>query len=188
MLAHGIHLADRGAALEQRPRDRLLLREGQPVNRRDPVRRGAAGKEHQDQILGIDRIGEREHPFGCRDAGGVRYRVAGFDERNKLRRPPIAVASDREPGEPFPRQQGQIVLFRDFGHRACRLSGGKNDQPPARRRFGQVRGQHGRRVGGSDCAAKQRFEEGARGSIHPVHHDPQAPYGMAPAGSLCFHT
>ena len=89
---------------QQRPRDRLLLREGEPVNRRDPVRRSAAGKEHQDQIVSVDRVGEREHAFGRRDAGRIGHRMAGLDDRNAHGRPPIAMAGDREPGEPLPRQ------------------------------------------------------------------------------------
>jgi hypothetical protein len=71
------------------------------------------------------------------------------------------------------------VLLGDFGHRAGGLAGGKNNEPSAQRRLGQVRRQHGRRVGGGDRAAKQRFQQGARRPIHLVHHAPQAPYGKA---------
>ena len=61
------------------------------------------------------------------------------------------------------------MLFGDFGHRARRLAGGKNDQPPARRRLRQVAAADSRRVGGSDRAAKERFQESRAVLSHAVH-------------------
>ena len=86
------------------------------------------------------RIGERERPLGRGEAGRVRYRMAGFDHRHQLRRPPVAVAGDREPGEPPGTAVVEIVPLGDLGHRARRLAGGEQDQPP-RAAARQVRGQ-----------------------------------------------
>ena len=162
MLAHRIHLADGGAAAQQRARHRLLLFEREPGGRRDPVRRGAAGEQDQHEVVGIGRVGERQRALGRGDAGCIGHRMPGLDHRDVPRRPPIAVAGDREAGEPALRQSRQIMPLGDLGHRACGLSGGEDDEPPARRRLRQVRRQDGRGMGGLDRGAEQRFEQGAR--------------------------
>ena len=160
MLAHGIDLADRRAAFQERAGRRLLLLEREPGRRRDPVGRGAAGQKHQHQVLGVRRVGKLERARGRRDAGLVRHRMTRFDHRNARRRAAIAVAGDRKPRDSLERQRF-IMTLGDLRHRAGGLAGGKNHQPSVRRRVGQVRRQAMVRMRGRNRAAEQRFEQGA---------------------------
>src|SRR5258708_1358071 len=81
MLAHRVDFDDRSAAGEQRPRHCLLVRKREPGGGRDPICRGAAGNQHQHQILGAGGIGEVERfaargETGCVGQGGARLDAA----------------------------------------------------------------------------------------------------------------
>ena len=130
--------------------------------RRDPVRRGAAGQQHQHQIVLARRVGERERAFGALEAGFVGNRMSGLDHGNAPGRPAIAVAGDGDAVEPLRCDAREIMLFGHLGQRAGAFAGGQHDQPPARRRFRQVRRQAARRMRGADRGAEQGFEQFAR--------------------------
>ena len=159
MFAHAVDLADIGAAAKQRPGRRLLVRERDAGDRRDPIGGRAAGKQHQDEIVRPRRVGKFEHAFGAVEAGLVGDRVSGLDHGYALRRPAIAVTGHGNPVEPALRNACEIMPFGRFGKRAGALAGGQNDEPPARRGFRQVRRQTVRGMRGADRGAEQGFEQ-----------------------------
>ena len=160
--AQRIHVADGGAAAQQRPRHRLLLGKRDARGRRDPVGRGAAGQQHQHEVVRARRFGKRQRPFGSLQPRFVRHRMAGLDDGNMPGRAAIAVAGDGDAGEPVRGDAAEIMLFGGLRHRARRLAGGQHDEAAARRRFRQVRRQALRRVRGGDRGPEQRFEQFAR--------------------------
>ena len=93
------------------------------------------------------------------EAFGVRNRVAGLDHGNAPGRAAIAVPGDGDAVDPVFRHEGEIVLFRDFDQRASGLAGGEDNEPPARRRLGQLCRQAARRVCRANCGPVQGFEE-----------------------------
>ena len=104
MLAQRIHLADGGAAAQQRAGHRLLLCERDACGRRDPVRRRAAREQHQHEIVGFRRIGERQRALRGVQTRRVGHRMPGLDHRDVPGRTAIAVAGDGDAGEPVRRR------------------------------------------------------------------------------------
>ena len=66
---------------EQRARHGLLLGKREARRRRDPVGRGAAGQQHQHEIVGAGRFGELQRALGAGEPGCIRHRMAGLDHR-----------------------------------------------------------------------------------------------------------
>ena len=141
VLSHAIDLADIRAAAQQRPRRRLLFLKRDAGGRRDQIRRSAAGEKNENEIVGARRIGKLHHAFGAGEARRVGDRMTGFDDGNMPGRPAIAMPGHRDAIEPVFRHAGEIMLFCDFDQRTAGLAGGKDDEPPARRRLRQVRRQ-----------------------------------------------
>ena len=90
--------------------------------------------------------------------------MAGFDHRHHARRPPVAVARDRNAGEARggKLQLVEIMPLRGLDHRARGLAGGEQDEAAFRGWRGQVRGQARGRMRRRDRGVEQVFEEGAR--------------------------
>jgi hypothetical protein len=80
MLPHAVHLVDRGAALQQRPVDRLLLVEAHALGRQGEQRRGAAGDQAEDEIVLAQAAGERANPCRGTTAGFVGHRMGRLDD------------------------------------------------------------------------------------------------------------
>ena len=133
-----------------------------PGCRRDPVRRGAAGEQHQHEIVRAGRIGKSKRALGAFEPGFVGDRMSGLDHGDASGRPAIAVAGNGNAIEPLFGDAREIVLLRDFGERSRAFAGGEDDEPPVRRRFGQIRRQAARRMRRADRGAKQAFEQFAR--------------------------
>ncbi len=165
MLSHAVDLADSGAAAQERPRRRLLFRKRDAGSRRDPIGRGAAGQEHQNEIVGAGCVGQRQRPLGAGKTGFVRDRMPSFDHGNAPGRAAVAVAGHRDAVEPARRNSREIVALSRLGERARALAGGKDDKPPARR-LGQVRRQAARRMRG----AYRRTEQGLQKFARLRHH------------------
>ena len=128
MLADDVHLADRRARTQQRAVDLLLLRERNAVGRRDPVRRAAAGQQHQQQIVGGCLGGEAQRFVGGFQSGFVGHGMAGLDHPDPPRRHGVAVARGGKAGQPrgIEPQRIEIVPFgrgRHRGRRPCRRQG-----------------------------------------------------------------
>ena len=129
---------------------------------RDPIGRGAAGQQHQHEIVLSRRVGKCERAFGALEPGFVGDRMAGLDHGDPSGRPAITVTGDGNAVEPLRCDARQIMLFRHFGERACAFAGGQDNEPSVRRRFRQVRRQAARRVRGADRRAEQGFQQFAR--------------------------
>jgi hypothetical protein len=79
VLAHAVHLADGRAGFEQGFVDRLLVGQGDAFGRQGEQGRAAAG-EQEDHAVVFGQVADQfQHAFGHGQAGGVRYRVRGFD-------------------------------------------------------------------------------------------------------------
>ena len=101
MLPHRVDLADRGAGSEQCARQRALVFERDALRGRDPIGRRAAGQQHKHEIVLGGAVGERQRALGRGDPGFIRHRMAGFDHFDRREGPAIAVARDRDPGDPL---------------------------------------------------------------------------------------
>ena len=163
MLAHRVDFDDRGAAGEQRPRHCLLVRKREPGGGRDPVCRGAAGNQHQHQILGAGGIGEVERFAGRGETGCVGQRVARLDDAHAARRTAIAATGHGDTADAAFRHATfvEIVAFGDLGHGAGSLAGRQNEQASGGGRR-QMRRQAALRVRGRHRRAEKPLEKGAR--------------------------
>src|SRR5262249_24882808 len=163
MLTHRVDLDDRGAAGEQRARRCLLVRKRKASSGRDPVCRGAAGDEHQHQILRAGGIGEIERLDGRGKTGRVWQRVARLDDAHEAGRTAIAVTGAGETADAAFRHTMlvKIVAFGALGNGTRGLAGRQNDQASGGGRR-QMRRQAALRVGGGHRRAEQPVEEGAR--------------------------
>ena len=162
MLAHDVHLADRRAGAQQRAVDLLLLRERNAVDRRDPVRRAAAGQQHQQQIVGGRLRRQTQRVVGGLQPGLVGHGMAGLDHPDAPRRHAVAVAGggDADQASRVERQRVEIMPLGGRGHRGGALAGGKADHP-AFRRGAQMRRQHDIGMRGGDGRIEDRAQERA---------------------------
>ena len=168
VLSHRVHLGDIGARAKQRPRHCLLLLQRQAMRRRDPVGGGAAGDQHQHEIVFV--------PLRRRASACVLRRRARPDPASGGRLPPsrslaAAVHSrDARPqsltAAPLGNPRLEIMLLGDLGHRARSLAGGKHDQPSHLWWSGQERRQGLRRMRGRHGIAEQGLEKISRCVLH----------------------
>ena len=199
VFSHAIDLADIRPAAQQRPGGGLLVGEADAGRRRDPVRRGAPGEQHQHQIVRAGRVGKSERALGAFEPGLVRNRMAGFHQGDVAGRPAVAVAGDGNAAEPLFRDAREVVLFGNFGERSRAFARGEHNQPSVRRRVRQMRRQATRRVRGADRGTEQGFQQFARlrrqfrtftgtgyGSRLGTYRS-LGNYGKCPAASLSFH-
>ena len=196
VLADDVHLADRRARTQQRAVDLLLLRERNALDRCDPVRRTAAGQQHQQQIV-RGRLGRKtQRVVGGFQPGLIGHGVAGLDHPDPPRRHAMAVARGGDAGQPcrVEPERVEIMPLGSCRHRGRALAGGEADHPAFRRRA-QMRRQHDVRMRGRDGRIEDRTQEGTpvghvctgakrTGSqvIHPIAAK-ENPRGM-PAGAL----
>ena len=162
MFAQRVDLADRGAGLEKLTRHGLLLGERHARRGCDQRGRRSARYQHKNEVVLGCALGECEHSLRCREAGRIRHRVSGFDERNPTGRAAIAVAGHRDAVEARRRQRERIdiMTFRHLGHRARGLACGQHEQLPHRRRRQEAREARGR-VNRRDRGIEQVFEKHA---------------------------
>ena len=169
MFPHDVHLANRRARAQQRPVDLLLLRKADTIRRRDPVRRSAAGDQHQQKIVGGRLRRQPQRIVGGFQPGLVGHRVPGLDHPDPPGRHPMAVAGGRD-ADKFCRielERVEIVPLRGRRHRGRALAGGKADHPSFRHRS-QMRRQHHFGMGGRDRGVEDRAQQ--RASVG--HDDP----------------
>ena len=114
MLADAIDLADMGAAAQQRPRRRLLLRKRNAWRRRDPIGRGTAGEKNEHVVVGTGALRQRQRPLGAGETGFIGNRVARFDHGDALRRPAVAMPGDGNAVQPVLHDERRIMLFGYF--------------------------------------------------------------------------
>ena len=97
---------------------------------RDPVGGGAAGNEHQDQIIGAGGIGHGQRFEGRGKAGGVGHGMACFHDPHPACGPAVAVTGDRETTDAAGRQATlvEVMTLGDLGHGAGSLAGGQDQQ------------------------------------------------------------
>ena len=169
MLADDVHLADRRARTQQRAVHLLLLCERNAVGRRDPVRRAAAGQQHQQQVVSGCLGGETQRFVGGFQSGFVGYGMAGLDHPDPPRRHAVAVARGGKAGQPcgIEPERVEVMPFGGRRHRRCALAGGKADHA-AFRCGPQMRREHDVGMRGRDSRIKDRTQEGTS-----VGHDAQ---------------
>jgi hypothetical protein len=102
VLAHAVHLADAGAAVEQLLVDALLVGQRQAFGRQHQQRRAAARDQAQHQVVGREALREREDALGGLLPGRVGHGVRGLDDLDALRhalgaRRNVLVACDDQP-------------------------------------------------------------------------------------------
>ena len=85
VLAHGVELADRRAGGQQQLRHRLLVLERHRRRRGGRECRAAAGDEHDDEVVGAGRFGQRQQPRGRGHAAGVGNGMAGLGQLDRAR-------------------------------------------------------------------------------------------------------
>ena len=92
MFAHGVHLADGGARLEQRLVHRLLVFEAHAFRGQREQRRAAAGDKTEHEVVLGQPLDQLEDALRRVAAGGVGNRVGGLDHFQALGRHAVAVA------------------------------------------------------------------------------------------------
>ncbi len=103
VLAHAVHFANGGTAHQQFAVDALFVGQAQPLGGQRQQRRAAAGDEADDEIIGGETAGERQHAPRGRFPCGVGHGVRRFDQFDAARlaaqrRRHIPVARRDEPG------------------------------------------------------------------------------------------
>ena len=146
MLAHAVDLADAGAAAQHRLRHGLLVGKRNALGRQQPVGRAATGNQRQHEVVRPGRFGERDHLRRRRQPVFVGQRMPGLDHRDRPGVERIAVAGDRDAGEPVGGHVMRLRVMGDRGggHRGGSLAGGEDDDAPRRRR--KMRGENARRM------------------------------------------
>ena len=96
MPAYAIHLADAGAAGEQRTIHGLLQIEVQSLQRQWQQGGAAAGEQAQHEIVRAERCHEIEHALRRVHPGGIRYRMRRLDDFYAFARYGISIARDHQ--------------------------------------------------------------------------------------------
>ena len=106
-----------------------------PARGRDPIGRRAARHEHEHEIVGARRIGERKRARRRGKPGLVRHRMPGFDHFDPPQLAAIAVARDRDPADAPGREleRVEVMPLRRLGHAARGLARGEHDDAPVLR-------------------------------------------------------
>ena len=131
MLPDAVHLVDRGAALQQRPVDRLLLVEAHALGGQGEQRRGAAGDQAEDEVVLAQAAGERADPCRGAAAGFVGHRMGRLDDLDPVeplclrreRRRQVVVAGDDQAADRRPGRPGAPRPPRPSSRRPCRRRG-----------------------------------------------------------------
>jgi hypothetical protein len=155
VLAHRVHLADLGAALQQLAGERLELGHRHAGRRQRQQARAAAGDEDQQQVIGAEALRAFEDLARRALAGLVGDWMTGLDHADALRRQAVLVAGDRDSFD----RHGVVALDRQ-GHRRRGFARGGDENPAARRRR-QVRTEDLQRIGRGDGGAEAFFQEPA---------------------------
>src|SRR4029079_17847187 len=79
MFAHSVDFTDGRAGAQKRAGHALFVLKRYSFDRRDPVRRGAAGHQHQDKIVRAGAVGQSKCAIGGLEARSIRYRMPGLD-------------------------------------------------------------------------------------------------------------
>jgi hypothetical protein len=166
VLAHRVHLADLGAALQQLAGERLDLGHRHARRRQRQQARAAAGDQDQEQVVGAETLRALEDLARRALAGLVGDRMAGLDDADALRRQAVLVAGDRDTLD-----RHRVVALDRQRHRSRGLAGGGDENAPARRRR-QVRIEDLQRIGRGNCGAEALFQE-------PAHQLPGANVSLA---------
>ena len=162
--------------------------ERNPGGRRDPVGGGAAGNQHQDQIIGAGGIGHGKRFEGRGKAGGIGHGMPRFHDPHAARGTAVAVTGHRYTADAACRQATlvEIVTLRHLGHRTGGLAGGQNQQASGCGGCGQMRRQAACRMRGRNRGAEQVFQEGARGRGHGVGPETMRGLPWRGNGPLCI--
>ena len=94
VLAHAVHLVDRGARAQQRPVDALLVGEREALGRQGEQGGAAARDQGQDQVVLAQAADQVEDARGRGPARLVGHGVGGLDHLDPLARGAVAVAGD----------------------------------------------------------------------------------------------
>ena len=161
MFPHGIDLADRRARAQQCAGQFLFLLEADAIRRRDPVRRTAAGQQHQQQIAGHGGGGKLQAIVRASQSGFVGHGMAGLDHPDAPRRHAMTVPRGGDPHEPrrIEFERIEIMRFRSRGHCGGALAGGEADHASLRYRR-QMPRQHHAGMGGGNRGIKHRAQQG----------------------------
>src|SRR5262249_5247107 len=153
MLAHGVHLLDRGPASQQIARDGLELFHGDLGRGKRQQARAAPREQSEEKVVFLQIAYPGEDFAGGRFARLVRDGVARLDHADLPRRQAVTVASDGNAVE-----LAAVALFDCERHGGGRLACGGDERAAARRRR-QVRRENLQRVGRRDRGAEARLEQ-----------------------------
>lgn len=156
VLAHAVHLADAGAAAQQRLVDGLLVGQRQAGRWRGQQRRTAAGDQAQHQVVGSQALHQFHHALRGARTGFVGNGVRGFHHFNALAIGTMAVARHHQA-----RQLALPVRLDRLRHRGSGLAGADHYRAALGRR-GQVRRQAVAGADGSDRGIEQVAQQRAR--------------------------
>jgi hypothetical protein len=167
MAAHAVHLADAGAAAQQRGMDALLLKQAERAQRRRQQRRAAAREQAQHQVLVAQTLHLFEQALRGGQAGGVRQRVGGFDDLDALTGRAVAVARHHQTRQRPVRFLPMRLDRLRHGRRG--LAGTDDDQATAAEllRARQLGRQAKRRLGGGHGGVEHLAQQQlGRGAVH----------------------
>ena len=141
MLAHAVHLANAGAAVEQGLVHCLLVGQRHAFGRQGQQRRAAARDQAQHQIVRRQPLRQRQHALCRLHAGGVGHRVRGLHQLNAFGQPRralgyVVVTRDHQTAE---RRVLGPQRLHGLRHRATGLAGAQH-QGTTLGRLGQVSG------------------------------------------------
>ena len=131
MFAHGVDFTDGRAGAQKRTGHGLFVLKRYSFRRRDPVRRGAARHQHQDEIVRACAVSQSKRAIGGLEARSIRYRMSGLDHPNLAKMTRIAMPRDGDPGQALRRNSHlvEVVRFGRLGHRSRGFARGKQYQP-----------------------------------------------------------
>ncbi len=96
---HGIDVGNTGAAVQQLPRNSLLVDQAESGRRKGHDGRPAAGHEGDHEVVRTQARGKGENEAGDAFARRVRHRMTGLQHRNSARRNGVAVAGNDHAGQ-----------------------------------------------------------------------------------------
>ena len=110
VLAHAVHVSDRGARPQQGPVNLSFFGRAHTFGRQCQQRRTTPGNQAKQKITFVQLANQSENTGGCRFSGRIRYRMGGFDDLD-----PSAIHAMGVPGDHNPFQSVKPTA------RFCRL-------------------------------------------------------------------
>ena len=159
--AHAIHLADRGARLEEHAIHRLLVVQSEAGGGQRQQGRAAARYQAQDEVVLAQILHGVEHALRRPQARGIGNRMRGLGDFDVPARNRVTISRDDEA-----RQRPAPMILHGPRHGRGRLARADDDHPAAWR-GGEMRRDAMRRLRGTDCGIEHPAKKRPRTSVLP---------------------